>query len=473
MAQVDIPAGKSGQPGRTRAHWVSLVKPEWVDKNLSIVLAARVAMSAARAIAGVVAALYLAGEGFSALELGVLFLGVTVASAFMSSAVGLLSDRVGRKPFLVVVPLLAALAGVAYAYSRETVVLFVFAALGTFGRGAGAGGGAVGPYQPAESALVAETVPAKQRSAAFGRLQFASSLGALVGGPLAGLAHPHAHMTAAAVTAAYRPAFLLAAVMAAAAGLIALGLDGRRSPVVRDRPGGRHLSWPRRSWPALWRFWVTNGTNGVAIGLFGPFVSYWLYRRYGAGPEAIGLLFAVVNLGSLVSSLAAAGIARQLGTVRTIVATRALSGMLLVPMVLAPGFLLAGAIYVVRMLVQRVGLPLRQSYTQDLADPAERASVAALSNLPAQATMGGSQVLAGYLFDEVSLAAPFELAALFQCVNAVLYGLLFSRFPPRRAASEPPVPPEPLEEGLAPPLSALWASGAGPSAQVARGDPKR
>lgn len=183
----------------------------------------------------------------------------------------------------------------------------------------------------------------------------------------------------------------------------------------------------------LWRFWVTNGVNGFAIGMFGPFVSYWLYLRYGASPGEIGLLFALVNLGSLVSTLTAATIGRKLGTVTAIVAVRAITGVLLVPMVLAPTFWLAGGIYFVRMLAQRVGLPLRQSFTQDVADPEERASLAALSNLPAQGTMAGSQVLAGYLFEEVSLAAPFELAAVFQCANAILYGLLFGPWKPGRA----------------------------------------
>lgn len=414
------------------ARRLSLLRPPWADRNFAIVLVARVAMSASRAIAGVVVSLYLADEGFSGFKIGVLFLCVTIASALMSSVIGMLSDRVGRKPFLVSVPLLAALAAATYSLSRTTAVLFVFAAVGTFGRGAGAGGGNVGPYQPAESALVAEVVPAPSRSAAFGRLGFASALGALFGGLLAGLARPHPHMTAAAATTAYRPAFLAAAVLAAVSGLIALSLEEQRSAGQRGERGSRRLAWPRRSWPVLWRFWVTNGTNGVAIGLFGPFLSYWLYRRYGASPQSIGLLFAVVNLGSLASTLMAAGIGRRLGTVRTIVAVRAITGLLLVPMVLVPTFWLAGGIYVIRMLAQRVGLPLRQSYTQDLADPAERASVAALSNLPAQGTMAGSQVLAGYLFDEVALAVPFELAAIFQCANAILYGLLFGRFAPRR-----------------------------------------
>ena len=89
-----------------------------------------------------------------------------------------------------------------------------------------------------------------------------------------------------------------------------------------------------------------------------------------------------------------------------------------------------------------MGLPLRQSYTQDLAHPEERASLAAVSQLPAQATMAGGQVLAGYLFDEVSLAAPFELAAFVQGLNAVAYWVLFDRAGPataEAAASSPAV----------------------------------
>ncbi|MCU4182742.1 MFS transporter [Acidiferrimicrobium sp. IK] len=456
-----------------------------MDRNLRIILIGRSAVSVARAIAGVVTALYLAAVGFSALEIGTLFLVVTVVSAVISTAVGMTSDRVGRKPYLVGVPLLAAVSAGVFALSRNPVLLFVFAALGSFGRGQGAGGGTVGPYQPAESAFVAETVPSSARPAAFGRLAFVASAGAVVGSLLAGLARDHRRMSAAAAMASYRPAFIAAGALAAVAAVAALWLrepSGRwrwrplPAPMAPGRPANRSaavpapgparaekagrpasvtnspspeneavlagpvppgparrslISWPRRSWPALWRLWVTNGVNGLGIGLLGPFLSYWLARRYGAGPGTIGLLFALVNLGSLVTTLTAAGVGRRLGTVRAIVAVRAIGGALTIPMVLAPTFWLAGAIFFVRMMAQRTGMPLRQSFTQDLAHPDERSSVAALSLLPAQGTMAASQVLAGYLFDEVGLAAPFELSAVFQLANAGLYGLLFGPAKPK------------------------------------------
>lgn len=410
--------------------------PDWADRNLGIVLVARLAMSAARAVAGVITALYLAAQGFSGVELGLLFFCVAVTSAALSVLIGLLSDRVGRRPLLVVVPLFAAVAAAVYAFANTPAILFVFAALGSFGRGAGAGSGNVGPYQPAESAFIGEMVPAGKRASAFGRVTFCSTVGALIGSLLAGLARPVPGLDAAGITAAYRPAFLSAAVLAALAGVVALWL---RPSAVADRPRARRriaLTWPRRSWPVLWRFWVTNGTNGIAIGMFGPFVSYWMHLRYGVSPGTIGALFAIVNVASLASALSAAGIARRIGTIRAIVIVRVLAGLLLLPMALAPTFWLAGALYLLRMLTQRVGLPLRQSYVQDLAHPEERASLASLSNLPAQATQAGSQVLAGYLFDAAFLALPFQVAAFFQCLNGVFYWLLFAVHRPASAAPE-------------------------------------
>ncbi|MHB1975292.1 MAG: MFS transporter [Acidimicrobiales bacterium] len=427
--------------------WARLF-PEWSDRNIVVVLGARTAMSAARALAGVVAPVYLALDGFNAERLGALFAVVAVASAAMATAIGLLSDRLGRKPFLVVVPLLAALAGIAFAYDRTTAVLFCAAALGSFGRGSGAGAGAVGPYQPAESAFVVESLPARYRNVVFGRLSFVSSIGALGGGLLALLAPSH-RIAGAAATAAFGDVFLATAGLAALAGFLALFIVEARPPRVVSAPStpglaGRSrlrsvlsaLHLPRRSRPLLYRLWVTNSLNGFAIGMFGPFVTYWLFRRYGASAGEIGVLFAVVNLVTAAATLSAAGLARRWGLVNTVGIVRSAQAALLVPLVLMPTFESAGAVYLLRMVVQRIGLPLRQSYVLAMADAEERAAVTALSNLPSQLTMAVSPLLAGYLFDEVSIALPFDIAAVFQGLNAVLFWFFFRDAPPEEEQAQ-------------------------------------
>jgi MFS family permease len=385
-------------------------------------------MSASRALAAVVAPVYLAVIGFSALQLGELAMVVGLATAVLSTSIGFMSDRVGRKPFLVVVPLLATLAGIVFAFIRVPAAIFLAAAIGSFGRGSGAGAGMIGPYQPAEQALVAEVTPSARRNIVFGRLAFASSVGALLGGPLALLAGP-TRLHGAAATEAFRLPFLVTAGLAAAAGLLAIALHEPAHPAA---PGdrGRMPRFPRRSMPLLARLWATNTVNGLAVGMFGPFVTYWFFRRYGVGPGQIGLLFGVINAATALSTLSAAGFARRWGLVRTVAVVRVLQGVLLVPMILAPSFVLAGGFYLLRMLVQRIGLPLRQSYVLAMADPEERAAVGALSNLPSQATNAIAPIFAGYLFDEVSLSLPFLLAAVLQVVNAGLYWGFFRNMPP-------------------------------------------
>jgi MFS family permease len=406
-----------------------------MDRNLRLVWSARLTMSIGRALAGVVTALYLADRGLSAVGIALVFMVVSLASALLSSLSGLLSDRVGRKPFLVVFPLLTAAAGMVFALAHPLWLLVVFAALGSFGRGAGAGAGAVGPYQAVESALATESVRPGRRNDVFGRLAFASSLGALAGGLLADLAHRH-HGTLVAVIAAYRPAFLAVAACSALAGLLALGIREPARAGEGDAAGsGEHrrrggMRWPARSVPLLVRLWATNTVNGVAVGMFGPFVSYWFAVRYHVGPGEIGLLFAVVNLATLPTTLKAAGLARRFGIIRAMTALRLARAALLVPMVLSPSFVLAGAIYLVGMAAQRAALPLRQSYVLAMAHPEERASVAALSNLPSQLAMGASPLASGYLLEEVSLSLPFELAGLLQAVNAGLYWLFFRHAAP-------------------------------------------
>ena len=471
--------------------------PEWMNRDMAIVMAARGSISVARALAGVVVPIYLAIQGFSAFKLGILFLAVALTSAVLSSFIGLLSDRIGRKPFLIVLPLVAAAAGLVFAYSDSTLFIFIAASLGSFGRGAGAGAGAVGPYQPAESAFVTDTTTSRWRNSIFGRLAFMSSIGALVGGLLAllvGKVHVstaagvagsvrssvgrtvHSATRVAAMHAAtmstFRPAFIAASAFAALAGIIAIWISEKRYPGVAGGTGGatsamgvaetvgdggagagagyiddaastsnnvagnnstggkRKVRFPYRSRSLLYRLWGTNTVNGFAIGMFGPFVAYWFYRRFGVGAGEVGVLFAVINFVTAFSSLSAAGLAHRYGLVRTMTVVRLIQAVLLIPMVLVSSFELAGAIYLIRMVVQRIAMPLRQSYVLAMAHPEERASLAALSNVPSQFAMAASPTLAGYIFDNISLSLPFELTAFLQLINAGMFWGFFHNMPP-------------------------------------------
>lgn len=450
----------STQPGPSLGQ---RIWPAWMTRDVSLVILARLFMSGTRALAGIVAPIYLALIGFSAEQLGLLFVAVAITSALFTAAVGLLSDRIGRKPFLIILPLFAALAAVAFALTRSVPLLFAFAALGSFGRGAGAGGGSIGPYQPAEQALLAEAAPPRARNDVFGRMAFASSLGAVIGGgPLATLPDllPHLHLGGADGMAGYRVAFLAMAALAATAALLVVPIADHRpvrppsaTPLTRtDRRSWNPLrSISPISWPILVRLWITNSVNGLAVGFFGPFITYWFFRRYGAGTALVGALFTAVNLAALASNLYAPRLAERLGLVRAIFWGRTLQAVLMIPMVLAPTFWLAGLLYLLRMQAQRIALPLRQSYVMAVVPTHERGTVAAFSNLPTQVTSAMTPALAGYLFDTVSLELPFEIGAALQFLNATLFYLFFrATRPPEERAAEPPPLDEPDDTPIAP-----------------------
>jgi MFS family permease len=425
-------------------------------RDARLLLLARVLMSAQRALVGVVVPIYLARRGFSATELGALFSVVGLAAALLSTLVGFAADRVGRKPFVVMMPLLSGIAGLVFAAIDQPVALFAAAAIGSFGRGSGAGGGQIGPYQPAEQALLAGMVDDRQRNRLFGFIASASAAGGLLGAVLAVTPLSAAATRHVVSAATYRPAFLAALVLAVLSALCALPVREERAPDAGDAvpdpgaaaldpgaaaldpgaaaldPGGEPGAGPasRRlsavSRRLVLRLWATNSVNGLAVGLFGPFITYWLYRRYGAGPSTIGELYVAGNIITIATNQLAAPLARRVGTVRTVVVVRTAQALLLPVLALMPSFAAAGVLYTLRLIVQRIGISLRQSFVMGSAPAAERARVVAYSQLPTQGISALSPSLSGYLFDEVSLAAPFELAGALQLINALLFHHFFA-----------------------------------------------
>lgn len=73
--------------------------PDWINRDIGFLLVARSSMSAVRALASIIVPIYLALLGFNALLLGILFTATALVSAALSSLIGLLSDRFGRKLF--------------------------------------------------------------------------------------------------------------------------------------------------------------------------------------------------------------------------------------------------------------------------------------------------------------------------------------------------------------------------------------
>jgi MFS family permease len=426
---------------------------DWLNRDLLWLFVLRVLRSFAQGFLGIITPLYIAILGYDAIHLGILFAVAAVVSAMISGAIGILADRFGRKTFLVLISLLMGVGGVMFALTRSFVLIVVAAALGSIGRGGALGGAAWGPFYPAAQALIAEQTTDARRTTVFGALAFAGVTSAALGSLLAAAPHLLQHLFAVPVLEGYRALFLLTGPFGVAMALAVIPVrelhsaSGRPARVANDPTSGgagapesdRRLAFgiSARSWSLIWRFMVTNATNGAAIGMLGPFVVYWFYRRFDVTSSELAQLFFVLNLVSAIPYLMAGRIALMFGSVRSVVVTRAISTVLLFVVVLMPTFVLAAAVYTLRMVFNVLSIPVRQSYLMGVIEPAERASAAGLASVPSQVTSAVGPYLAGYFMQNFTLGLPLEFAAAMQALNTLLYWLFFRNIYPPEELSSP------------------------------------
>lgn len=418
-------------------------------RNLLLLFSGRALRSLAQGYLVVIVPLYLADLGFNASRIGIVFSASAIAGALLTAAVGFLSDRFGRKALLILISLLMAAGGLVFAISGNFMVLLVAAAVGTFGRGGGAGsGGAWGPYYPAEQPLIAGSTSDKERTSVFGLLSFVGVVAGALGSLLTLVPQALSHYADLSMLEGYRLLFLLTAVIGCAMAVVVVPIRERRTSKDESLSGKRTpksispLNLPRRTWGLIGRFMATNAVNGFAVGMLGSFIAYWFHRRYGVGSGEIGSLFFAINLAAAIPYVFAGRLARRLGAVRTVIATRACSVFLLAATALMPSFGLAAAFYLMRMIANTLSIPVRQSYLMGVIPPEQRASAAGMSNLPSQATSSISPTLAGYVIDNVSLDLPLEFAAALQAIYTILYYLFFRNLRPPEE-----LPPHPRNPG--------------------------
>lgn len=403
--------------------------PIWLHRDVRWIMVSRALRSLSQGYLAVIVSLYLIQIGFNAVSLGELFTIGAIVSALLTLGVSLLADHVGRKPFLIVFPLLTAVAAIVFISTRNFWIIVAATAIGTIGRGGvGAGGAGVGgPYYPAQQALIADLAPPNRRNDVFSAMSTTDTLANTVGGLLAAVPDLLVHAGFNPVDA-FKPLFVLTMIL----GLLdALAITPVHETVRRRSASeGRRALLPSRSGGVIGRLALTNLTNGLGVGFFAPFVAYWLYARFGAGSGTIGLLFAAVSLGATIPYLLSPVLARRFGTVNTVVGVR-LGGVVLLSLLpWMPTLFLAAVVYFFRMTLQRASIPLRQSYSMGVVSAEERSAAAGLSNLPSQLSAAVSPVISGHIFQEVSLVLPFEIGMVLQLANAVLFYTLFRNIRP-------------------------------------------
>lgn len=427
-------------------------RPPWLSRDLLCLFTARALRSFTQGYLAVIVPIYVTELGYDAEHLGLLVSISAFTGAILAAMVGVLADRFGRKRMVIGISLLTAAGSAAFALSRNFALIVASGAIGTIGYNAGAGfGGGWGPYYPAAQSLVAEQAEDRDRTTIFGGLSFVAVVAAAFGSLLAAMPGMLHRILEIPMLSGFRLLFYLSAAFAVATALAVVPVREVRwdrihrstgSPTPAPAPStGRTrrrkaLGLSRGSWRLVVRFMITNSANGLSVGMLGPFVVYWFYRRYDASSADLARLFFVVNLAAAIPYLISGPLARRFGTVKTIAVTRGFSSIILVFLTLMPTYWAAALLYTLRMVVNVLSVPARQSYMMGVIDPSERASAAGLSNLPSQVTRSAAAYLAGYLMQNVALDLPILVAGAVQGFNSCLYyGFFRSIRPPEETES--------------------------------------
>lgn len=409
----------------------------------------RVIRSIGQGMLGVDFVLYLHALGWSAAAIGGLLSASGVVGAGLILAVGPLSDRFGRRPFLLAYQVLMILGTALILWVPGPFTLGAVSTVLGFGRGAN---GTAGPFGPAEQAWMAQSVPGRERGNVFSINNAAAFVGMGIGSLLAGAAAALLHQDGVLVP--YVSAFVLTGGLAVV-NLVqvwcipdARGREAHDEAEARHRPSDpspRAISVPgleegavalalagesaqaeerrmvRQENAAMARLVFVNAINAVGIGMVGPLIPYWFSVRFGIGPQAIGPIYAVTFFATAVSSFITGTLVMRVGLVRSVVGTRVLGLASLLAMAIAPGYALAAGMYVLRSVMNRGSAGARQALSVGLVRDRRRGLASSLNALSMRLPSALGTALSGVLFSLGSFTLPFVFAAGMQLGYLILF----------------------------------------------------
>jgi MFS transporter, DHA1 family, inner membrane transport protein len=256
-------------------------------------------------------------------QLGLLSAAISLPWALGAPFTGLLSDRFGRRPLMVLALCGVGAASIAGAFVQDFATLLATRFLA----------GLFGAFGPASTmAAVGDLVPPRRRGSAMGYLNLGFGLAAVAGVPAVGVI---------AGLSGWRWAFATTGlVLLAIAALVRLGFP---SPTPVGRAGGLRATYSAvLSVPTLGN---VLGANLLERSIFNAVVLYlpsFLMLRYGLNPAEVAPALSIVAVGTIGGNAAGGWLGDRFPQARIFVVAQASAGLVgLALFGLAPGLLIS------------------------------------------------------------------------------------------------------------------------------------
>ncbi len=392
--------------------------------------------------------LYLKDLHWSGVGIG----GVTTAAGLVGAAlillVGVLSDRLGRRVFLLIYETLTLISAILASFTTYALILILGIVIAGFGRGQS---GAAGPFGPAEQAWLARHVKQANRGLVFSLNNAAGFIGMAIGAVIGGLPGLYHHV---APIVAYRPVFLMVGFLSLVC--ISILLMTKEEPIQRPAPGTSEQHDSQATSPvalneeeqqvrkrenrSILKLALVNTLNGLAVGLTGPMMAYWFSLRYGVSTSAIGATLSISFLMTGIFSIVMGYLAQRMGMVRSVTWMRVIGSIFMIILPFMPNFALASILFVLRGAINRGTQGNRTALSASLTRDHRRGFASSINALSMRLPSSIGPTISGFLFDAGDLSLPLLLTAGLQLINAAIYQWVFGSYDKR---DNPPSQPAP------------------------------
>lgn len=334
---------------------------------------------------------------------------------------GKLSDRIGRRPVLIITITMVGLSYAALAFAPNMLIAFAI----RFANGFFAGN--ISTLQGA----LADITPPEKRAGRMGIMGAAFSAGFSTGPAIGGLlAQPSRGALGFQLPLLVAAGFALASALA----VILLVRESRPkaapSPIKRMRSAGLRegFAHPIIRRVVLISFIVVVGFAGIEA-IYG----LWTEHEFGWGPRQIGLAFMGIGvLGAVCQGLLSGHLARRYGEAWTLAAGLAFMGAGLVTQGLSPTWQVAVVGFALVCIGQSICFPNISALISQAAPPDRQGEMLGLNMSGMALARIGGPVLAGQMFSLVSPGSPFLFSALL-ILPALWFAWAVIKRTPRRA----------------------------------------
>ncbi len=382
----------------------------------------------------VVLVFYLVALGLSESQTGILLTLTLVGDVVVSLFLTTRADRIGRRRMLIVGAILMAAAGLAFACTKNLLLLIIAGTIGVISPS----GNEVGPFLSIEQAALSHVVSQQTRTEVFAWYTLTGSVATAMGALFGGTVTHALQRTTWTPVGTYRVVVVLYSLL----GVILAYSFTRLSPAAEAclpqegsaLPGtiGSFLGigHSRRVVMKLSSLFALDSFAGGFV--VQSFAAFWFYLRFGVNPGTLGVIFFWANIFAGISALLASRLALRLGLINTMVVTHLPSNVLLIIVPLMPSLSLAVLVLLVRFSISQMDVPTRQSYTMAVVRPEERSAAAGITGVAR--TMGAalSPLFVGFMFARPSwINVPFFIAGTLKIIyDLLLYQAFVAIRPP-------------------------------------------